>query len=127
VPIVLGEGSLFNKVKVMCDNCSNKGYNGWNNYETWVVALWLSNDEGSYNYWKELAEEAYKKAEEDTYLTKVENAVNELSDLIKDYLQGLNPLTETCDLYSDLISAAISEVDTHEIAKNWIDDIKKEE
>lgn len=24
-------------------------YNGWSNYETWNVALWLQNDEGLYN------------------------------------------------------------------------------
>ena len=26
-----------------------EGYNGWKNYETWNVALWLGNDEGLYN------------------------------------------------------------------------------
>ena len=27
----------------------NVQYNGWTNYETWNVALWLGNDEGLYN------------------------------------------------------------------------------
>lgn len=25
------------------------GYNGWSNYETWLVSLWLNNDQASYN------------------------------------------------------------------------------
>lgn len=27
-----------------------KDYNGWKNRETWNVALWADNDEGSYKY-----------------------------------------------------------------------------
>ena len=28
-------------------------YNGYENYETWNVALWIQNDEGLYNFAKE--------------------------------------------------------------------------
>ena len=28
-------------------------YNGWRNYETWNVALWIGNDEGLYNFAKD--------------------------------------------------------------------------
>tara|TARA_R100001443_G_scaffold90782_1_gene97275 strand:+ start:6053 stop:6346 length:294 start_codon:yes stop_codon:yes gene_type:complete len=35
-------------------------YNGWTNYETWNVALWLGNDEGLYNLARDWAEHGYK-------------------------------------------------------------------
>jgi hypothetical protein len=28
---------------------SDNSYNGWTNWETWNMALWLDNDEGFYN------------------------------------------------------------------------------
>ena len=30
-----------------------EGYNGWKNYETWNVALWLGNDESLYELARE--------------------------------------------------------------------------
>jgi hypothetical protein len=30
-------------------NALDISYNGWENYETWNVALWINNDEGFYN------------------------------------------------------------------------------
>ena len=30
-------------------NVLDISYNGWTNYETWNVALWMQNDEGLYN------------------------------------------------------------------------------
>ncbi len=32
---------------------TDTSYNGWKNYETWNVALWIGNDEGLYSIAKE--------------------------------------------------------------------------
>ena len=35
-------------------------YNGWTNYQTWNVALWLGNDEGLYEMARHWADHGYK-------------------------------------------------------------------
>ena len=32
-------------------------YQGWKNYETWCINLWLDNDEGLYNTYREQAKD----------------------------------------------------------------------
>ena len=34
-------------------NVLDTDYNGWTNYETWNVSLWIGNDEGLYNFAKD--------------------------------------------------------------------------
>lgn len=96
---------------------TNKEYNGWYNYETWVVNLWMDNDEGSQSYWREQAEECVK-------VDGREGAVSSLEDLMKEYhderaeeIFGSNQ----CGVLSDLMGAALSEVNWREIAQHWVE------
>jgi hypothetical protein len=37
-------------------NLTDTTYNGWTNYETWNVALYIQNDEGLYNACREMSD-----------------------------------------------------------------------
>jgi len=98
-------------------------YEGWKNYATWAVSLWWSNDQGDYEYWTERAQEVLNDAEGDKSA-----AARELSDMMHESLTStLEDLgIELPGPYSDLLSAAISEVDIYEIAEHWLSDLEYE-
>ena len=95
-------------------------YNGWTNYETWVVNLWMSNDEGSYHYWTDIVRDFYDEADSDDTFTKKESAIYNLTNQLKD--QHIDNQPDTYGVYADLITAALDTVDWREIAEHWIDD-----
>jgi len=95
-------------------------YNGWHNYETWNVKLWLDNDEGLYNLQKEWAEQA--RAEKRDFLKAHpdwpgQEPTGLLADIVKDFVEENAPEIEA-SMYSDLLNAAMSEVDWYEIAEH---------
>lgn len=103
---------------------ANQEYNGWTNYETWCVNLWLGNDQGSDEYWRERAQTAWDESETETSFTRAERATLTLSDSLKDEIeQGASERISDASLYSDLLSAAISEVNWYEIAEHFISDV----
>ncbi len=97
---------------------TDRRYNGWTNYETWNVNLWIDNDQGSQEYWRERAGEAYEQAIEEAHITRLGNASIALSDQLKaDYEENMPELTGT---YADLLRGALSEVNWYEIAENMV-------
>ncbi len=79
-------------------------YNGWTNYETWNVALWIDNEPGSY--------------EERCDMAKGASGVCELSKELQSWVEGMAP-DLGASLFADLLNAALSEVNWYEIAENW--------
>ncbi len=102
---------------------SDSSYNGWSNYETWVVNLWLGNDEGSYNTCRTLAQRCFEEAVADQVLSRKERACYQLANELKEMLEDSNPLASEASVYSDLLNASISEVNWKEIANSLLQEI----
>ncbi|MBL8121314.1 hypothetical protein JNM87_01005 [Candidatus Saccharibacteria bacterium] len=80
------------------------GYNGWTNYETWLVALWLNNDRLTYE-----ALEAIK-AESGSVRGKAE----QLEELVQELYEF-----EPVSLIADFVNAALGRV-------NWVEIVTAE-
>lgn len=80
-------------------------YNGWSNYETWCVKLWLDNEEGSYHAMRSIIRRASEQGD----------AARELESLCEEMLPDLG-----ASFAADLLRSAFDEVDFHEIvAAEW--------
>lgn len=117
--------SLRDEAKVAQEE---SGYQGWANYETWAVALWLDNDEGSYNYWRERAQEIREEGDfggrgENEFMRETPEdekvmltIADELKDQHEEYVAGVG----LEGFAADLLNAALSEVNWREIAENMM-------
>jgi hypothetical protein len=101
-------------------------YNGWTNYETWAVALWLGNDETTCDYWADVADECKAEAPnseqvESGIWTVGEAARYKLAERLKEDIESGSPLEEA-SMYSDLLNSAIQSVNWNEIASTQLEE-----
>lgn len=96
-----------------------EGYNGWDNYETWNINLWLDNDESTQELFSERALELLLNNEEEE-----DSPEYELSNEIQSFIEEGNPITDA-SVYSDLLQAAIGSANFYEIAEHYISDAEE--
>ncbi|KEQ11277.1 hypothetical protein GZ77_26375 [Endozoicomonas montiporae] len=74
----------------------SEGYNGYSNYQTWNVVLWIFNEESLYRYWME------------------RKIYGNLPDELQLWAEENTPVVT--GLYADLLGYALGMVDWHEVA-----------
>ena len=105
----------------------DSGYQGWSNYETWAVALWLDNEQSSYEWVRDLARTFYDDATETTYATRGQAAAWSLAEHLKDHHDECNPLEDGApSVFTDLLRAALSSVDWHELGHHYVTEVLAE-
>ena len=102
-------------------------YNGWSNYETWNVALWLDNEPSTYTKTREAMCKIWNNnqpiaVDRTIYQTQSEATRCQFSQWLKNYVEDMCP-DLGASLWSDLLGAAMSEVDWFEIADNWLSEL----
>ena len=104
---------------------SSTTYQGWENYATWCVDLWLRNDSGSYHYWRDRTRSTVRGAwSMDNVInglwTESEAARISLAEQLKEATHDESPLQEA-SVYTDLLGSALDDVNWSEIAASFIE------
>jgi hypothetical protein len=93
-------------------------YQGWDNYQTWVVNLWIDNEQGSQETSNAIAIETRKE--------DVDEWRRDLADALKEWIEENMP-DLGASMWSDLLRSAWSEINWYEIAETKIDSILENE
>ena len=88
-------------------------YNGWSNYPTWCVAMWIDNDEV-------MQQRAYE-------IVRVAEAKHDAADELKHYIEESAALIAPAvfveaSFVADLYGYAIGEVDWYEVAEHYMEE-----
>ena len=91
----------------------DSNYNGWTNYPTWAVALWLGSDEGTSQDVEALAQRWEQS-------TRDGGTVSELADALREVVDDFPAIDATqgeASLAADLLGFALDAVDWQQIAE----------
>lgn len=116
---------------------TSETYNGWTNYETWVVGLWFDNDEATYTEVRDIARDWLDDpADECDYCEAVGSTdnhdahrVGELADALQAFAEDLpeyQRATENASFVSDLLGSALGRVNWRELAESYLSELAEE-
>jgi len=94
-------------------------YNGWKNYPTWAVNLWLSNDEGSYHEASEIALDIRRSQIDGQTDPNFGRGV--LAESYKRWVTDDLAPNLGASFAADLLGYALDCVDWYEIADAWLE------
>lgn len=98
----------------MANPLPNTGYNGWANYSTWAVNLWLGNVEKDYRYWTDVVNMTLKFHGGDR-----EKTIAAVATKMKESVHENAP--KLPGMYQDLLNSSLAEVDWYEIAAAFVE------
>lgn len=90
---------------------TDKGYNGWTNYQTWVAALWMGE---ACCHWEDEAETCASAADGDDG-----EARRMFAKLAEDYYAEELHAVRARGLLADLLGHALGAIDWEEIAEHY--------
>jgi hypothetical protein len=99
---------------------SDETYNGWSNYPTWCVNLWLSNDEGLDHATREIVS-AEILSDPDDHVYRVG-----IADALKAWVRDVLAPDLGASFAADLLGYALDQVNWYEIADAWIETAKED-
>jgi hypothetical protein len=113
----------------MSEQATDTTYQGWKNYPTWAVALWLDNEEPLYRERRERVAQVLADATEHVNVREgiwtVERAQRYLvADDLKDWVRDELAPHLGATLGTDLLGYALDLVDWYEVADAAIEDLR---
>jgi len=104
---------------------SDETYNGWKNYPTWAVALWIDNERDTYEKSRGVARNIRAIAPQDENVasgiwTVEETAKYRLADFLKLWVTDDLAPDLGASFAADLLGYALDEVDWVEIAESFL-------
>jgi hypothetical protein len=119
-------GSLYDRIGTSREEGMGEDtYNGWKNYPTWAVNLWLSNDEGLYNEARERAQCCADDLEVPSYFNAEQALRFSVADMLKEWVTDDLAPDLGASFAADLLGYALDCVDWHEIADAWIEQVSE--